>query len=335
MKEFDFIRKIRDLEQLSGDHNLVKGIGDDCAVIDRGSFYELLGTDMLVEGDHFRLEWARAQEIGWKSMVSNLSDIAAMGGMPKYYLVSLCLSGGIDDRWLEGFYEGMRAAAKGFWDEPILLVGGDITHGEKMSVNIVMVGEVEKEFCRLRSGAKVGDLVCVTGSVGSSTAGLELLKRFGKKPYFDIGEMLKAGRFCLKKHRSPLCRLKEGRVIARYASAMIDVSDGVGSEVRHICEESFVGAGIFAEKVPIDDRVRCIARALKKNELNFALSGGEDFELVFTIKPEQFTKLQKELGSHDVKLSVVGEIRKFDDGVKLVYSDGKECDLPRGFEHFA
>lgn len=341
MNEFEMINKIRRTQNLS-DKKLICGIGDDAAVIDRSKFYELVATDMLVEDDHFRLNWFTPEEIGHKAIVANLSDIAAMGGRPKYGLVSLCLSENVDEEWVGRFYKGL-----GDFSSEFRIIGGDITHGEKVVVSITLIGEVQRRLCRFRSGAKIGDLICVTGSLGASSAGLEFLKSLKvknkkEKVLYRKESLLQQFRddqvqnnalyYCLSRHLRPRARLKEALLIAKYAHAMIDVSDGLGSEVRHICEESEVGARVFADKIPIDWRVKKLAYELGKDSLSFALSGGEDFELVFTMDKLKYETLSKELTS--CQISVVGKIVNKREGIALI-KDNKKVTMPKGFEHFS
>lgn len=315
MGEFDLIRKIQDsVKNLPAEVKV--GIGDDAAVIDRGDFYELITQDMLVENDHFRLDWSSAYEIGWKSMQVSISDIAAMSGRPKYAFVSLCLSEKVDESWVLELYRGMQASGM------INILGGDITHGANVVVDVCLIGEVEKDRLVLRSGARGGDLICVTGTLGASWAGLEYL-RSGLQ---DFGADFV--QYCLEKHRKPLARVECGRILSKYASAMIDVSDGLASEVRHIAENSAVGALVEREKIPLDERVMQMAKVLNKDPYFWALSGGEDFELVFTLDRNSLPLLKKHFPVY-----IVGEIVEQSRGIRLI-NQGEDVEMPSGFEHF-
>lgn len=339
--EFDLIRKIAQKTKIF-DPKIFQGIGDDCAVIERGKNYELLTTDMLVEDDHFCLFWQTPEQIGMKVLEVNVSDIAAMGGIPKYALVALCLKPGFSQKFFNDFLKGVHAVCRKY---QISLVGGDLTHGEKMVVSVVLIGEAEKEFLKLRSGAKAGDFICVTGELGASAAGLEILRKFWasyqctgtseQKSGFPNKEFFKKippeFEFVLKKHLEPKAHLKEGRIIAPYANSMIDVSDGLGADLRHICEESKTGARIYSFEIPIDAEVRNVAQFLGKNYLDFALSGGEDFELIFTISSQKLIEMRCE--HPEITAFEIGEIVPAKKGLKLILS-GEEKELPGGYDHF-
>lgn len=319
MHELDLISKIRQKEKIK-DKSVIVGIGDDAAVIDRGKVYELVTSDMLIEGDHFRLDWATPQQIGKKAMEVNLSDIAAMGGVPKYTFVSLCLSKKVDAKWAFTVYKGMKKAS---CEVPIL--GGDITHGDKVAINVALIGEVEKDRCCFRSGARLKDVICVTGDIGGSTAGLSILGRRGGSRLAPTTE------YCVRKHLEPTAKIKEGRILSKYVNSMIDISDGLGSEISHICKESRVGARVYSDKVPINIQVKKTAQLLEGDPLKWAMSGGEDFELLFTISPKKLADLRCE--HTDFECFEVGEIISRKKGVKFVLS-GEEKEMPGGYEHF-
>ncbi len=293
------------------DKSVKVGIWDDAAVIKwKKNLFLVLTTDMLVENDHFSLKWSTPFQIGAKAMEANVSDIAAMGALPKYALVSIALSKKVSVKFAEELYRGFYSVARKYGFE---LVGGDTTHGKLIVLNVCMVGEVDKRNLRLRSDAKVGDLICVTGDLGKSAAGLEVLRKRKKGN--------------VKQHLEPKARLKEAGKIAPYVNAMIDVSDGLASEVRHICEMSSVGARIFKERIPLSKNTKKLAKKVKKSPHDFALNGGEDFELVFTTPKKNLKKIR------GVKYSVVGEILPKKDGIFLL-ENGKKTALGKGFEHF-
>ncbi len=310
--EFELIKRI---SKRIKDKSVITQIGDDTAVIRHGRRFLLFTTDMLVENDHFSPEWSSPYQIGRKAMVANVSDIAAMGGEPKYALVSLCLRKDTDVKFVDELYRGMYAIAKKHGFE---IVGGNMTHGKQIVIDISMLGETEKPV--LRSGAKVNDLICVTGDLGKSQAGLELFRKFGKG----------AKRFsCVRYHLEPAARLKESKIISRFANSMIDVSDGLASEVKHICELSKRGAVIYREKIPVSKQTKLAARLLGKDPVDFALYGGEDFELVFTIPEKHLSKLKGKL-----KFSVVGKILPEKEGIYLM-ENGRKRRLGKGYDHFS
>ena len=283
------------------DNDIIKGIGDDCAVI------------MMVENDHFNLDWYSPEQVGMKLMESNVSDIFAMGGTPKYAFLSMSLKKDTSVEFIEGLYKGLYLSAK---RHNVLILGGDTTHGTEYVFNLTLVGEINPKLLCLRSMAHKGDIVCVTGRLGGSTAGLELLRN-RKDGY-------------LTDHLEPNARTKaEAETIATYANAMIDVSDGLGSEVKHICNESNLGALIFYDKIPISGETEESAVKLNKNSYDFALYGGEDFELVFTIQRNKLELLKK----HFSDFTIVGIIHEKDKGVYLL-KDGKKHKLNKGYDHF-
>jgi len=293
--------------------NIVVGIGDDAAVVQDGDGYMLYTTDMLVEGDHFRMDWATPEQIGRKAMASNISDIAAMGGIAEFALVSIALTDNMDVETVEGIYSGMHQVADRHGVE---IIGGDTTHGRIMVLNLVVTGKADERTLSLRSEAKVGDYIFVTGPLGGSRAGLELLLKGLKEPEGPI-----------KKHLDPGCRMDISREIAPLANAIIDVSDGLASEVGHICERSGVGAVVEKERIPLDEETIEAGRIAGKDPYGFALNGGEDFELEFTVSPGNLEDA-KRFGT------VVGRIIEKDKGIHLVDSDGKITSLKGGYDHF-
>jgi len=311
--EFALIRRITDKE--FGDSAVIKGVGDDCAVIDHTKDrYLLVTTDMMVENDHFNLEWQSPFQVGMKLTEANVSDILAMGGTPKYAFVSLSLKKETEVDFVEALYRGLKTSAE---RHGVVILGGDTTHGSEYTLNMALLGEVDKSMLRLRSMAQPDDLICVTGTLGGSDAGLKLL-RSGKPG-------------STSKHLEPRCRSEnEARAIAEYAHAMIDVSDGLASEVSHICEESCLGAEVYYEKIPISESTIEAGRRLSIEPQDFALYGGEDFELVFTIPEANLGSLRKRFSD----FTVVGKMLPEKQGIYLL--KGKErLRMMRGYDHFA
>jgi thiamine-monophosphate kinase len=299
--------------------DLVVGVGDDAAVIRTApepAPYLLVTTDMLVEESHFRRDWATPEQIGFKAAQCNLSDIAAMGGTPTWMFISLALTAEIDVEWIQGVYEGISDACQ---RHGVVVAGGDTVSGAVNSISITLLGSVPVHDLCLRSHARIGDLLMVTGPLGASAAALQLL-RAKNKP----------GAYLLEKHLTPTCRLDVSGRLAPLAHAMIDISDGLGSEVHHICRQSAVGARIVAASIPIHDTVLAAARDLERDPLHFALSGGEDFELLFSIAPEKVEKLEQAgLNCHPV-----GQIVPASEGIVLMVPGGGCTPLPGGYAHF-
>lgn len=308
--EFGLIKR---LSRKAKRRDVMVGIGDDTAVIRSGNEYLLYTTDMMVEGDHFKVEWSRGEQVGRKAMASNISDIAAMGGVPEYALVSIALPSDVSVEYVESIYDGMYEVADRYGVD---VIGGDTTHGALMVINIALTGRADEEHLTLRSGAKIGDYILVSGPLGGSRAGLELLMRGYKEPQWPI-----------EKHLDPGCRMDIALDVARYARAMIDVSDGLASEVRHICEESGTGAIIEKENIPLNEETIKAGEALGMDPYEFALNGGEDYELVFTV-PEKDVHTAQAYGT------VVGRIVEAEKGVKIRLREGELLELSGGYDHF-
>lgn len=299
--------------------DLLVSIGDDAAVIDR-SFpngdYLLATTDTLVETSHFNRDWATPEQIGTKSVASNVSDIAAMGGAPTFMFVSLVLSADTEVEWVDSLYKGMADACRRYG---VVLAGGDTTHGRTITISVTMLGRVSPANLRLRSHARPGELLCVTGPLGGSAAGLAMFAA-GVDPPLYLKE----------KHLAPGCRLDASPVIAPLARAMIDISDGLAAEVLHICDQSGTGAEIVAADIPIHPAVHEAARSTGHNAIDFALSGGEDFELLFSVDPDNRRRIEKS----GIQTTVVGVVTETASERVLVLSDGKKEPLRGGFNHF-
>lgn len=293
--------------------NIVVGIGDDAAVI-KTKGLQVLTTDCMVEGDHFKREWFSALQIGMKAIEINVSDVAAMGAIPKYVLVSLVLPRKIDAEFVDEMYKGMWKTCYKYNCE---IIGGNMAHGDKIAISITLIGEMKGKKPCLRSGAAPGDLIFVTGYVGNGRAGLKL--------YQEGMENLKYFNDVKKGYLEPKAHLKEALKNAPFANSMIDISDGIAPEIRHICKESRCGAIIYKENIPIKDEVRKLAKKLGEDEYDYALFGGEDFELLFTVRKKNLAKISGYL---------IGEITK--DKRVRISSNGKERKLTeKGYDHFS
>jgi len=282
------------------DRTVVKGSGDDAAVIKWTSGkYLLLTCDMVIEDVHFRLPGTSPFDIGWKAMARNISDIAAMGGVPRYALVSVAIDPGKPAAFARELVKGMNAAASLF---KVNIVGGDMSRSKLLMIDISLAGEVEKRNLVLRSGARPGDVILVTGSIGGSGKG---------------------------KHLNFIPRVKEARgIVTRFKlSSMIDVSDGLVMDLWRILDQSRVGAVLYQNAVPLSKD----AGAFKK-----AVSEGEDFELLFTMGTGEARRFFKTyLGRMKTPVTVIGEITGKKDGYKLINAEGKEERLGlKGYAHF-
>jgi len=311
--EFALIDRLMSREV--SDPAIIKGVGDDCAVLEyTADRYLVVTTDMMVENSHFASRWFTPYQVGRKLMEVNVSDVVAMGGVPRFAFISVALTRETEVEYMDELYRGIYASGR---THGVHLIGGDTTHGSEIVLNLTLIGEVEKGLLCLRSDARAGDLICVTGTLGGNQAGLELL--------------LAGMTGHTKEFLEPECRrASEGTVIARHANAMIDVSDGLGSEVRHICSESGVGARIDCEKIPLTPEVVQAAARVGKDPYGYALYGGEDFELVFTVTPSRLPRLKEEFSD----FTVVGAILPKEEGVFLV-RDNNRIDIGKGYDHFA
>jgi thiamine-monophosphate kinase len=310
--EFELIRRLT--QKKITDKHVIKGIGDDCAVLEYNKEeYLLVTTDMMVEGDHFSLKWFSPCQIGMKLMEVNVSDIVSMAGIPTYAFISMSLPSSTAVEFMDEFYKGLYKSAQ---KHGVVLSGGDTTHGLHYVFNLTLLGKVPKKLLRLRCHAQKGDKICVTGCLGGSTAGLKLLQK-GLSGY-------------IRDHVEPKSRIAaDAQTIARYARAMIDVSDGLASEVTHICNQSKMGACIHYDTIPISKQTIKAAELLKEEPREFALYGGEDFELVFTIPQARIAELYK----HFQDFTVVGEILGGGKGVYLL-RDGHKQPVKSGYDHF-
>lgn len=290
--------------------DIVVGVGDDAAVVKTKKGLQLLTTDTLVEGDHFRREWFSPKQIGMKAIEINVSDVAAMGGSPKYVLVSLALPSDLDVEFVDGLYSGMWKTCDKY---NIEIIGGNMTHSKQIVISIALTGEVDENNLCLRSGAKSGDFIFVSGQLGNGRAGLRVFQE-------DLKDFEKVK----KSYLEPKAHLTSALEVAPFANSMEDISDGLASELNHICKQSKCGAIIYKDKIPIKYDVRKVAKTLQEDEYDYALFGGEDFELVYTVPKEKLNKINGFL---------VGEITK--DKELRLFSKGCEKTITRkGYDHF-
>lgn len=322
--EFGLIDRIRRWIPAS-DPALFRGIGDDVAVIERLNEALLVTTDILIEGIHFDRSWIDPYRLGKKALNVNLSDIAAMGGTPKYFLISLGLPKNLSLSFVNSFYRGLKEGAKRF---RVDLIGGDTSLSQKMVINICLLGEGKKENLLFRNGSKVGDDLFVTGTVGDAALGLKILQERG----FQGGP-----KGLIERHLSPYPRIDLGQAIAKrqWASAMIDVSDGLLIDTRHLLEESGVGARIWKEWVPLSRLYRKWIHSYSKDPYRFALCGGEDYELLFTAPPEMRKRILSLGPSFKIPINRIGEILPRKEGFHIVGKEGKQYSPScLGYEHF-
>lgn len=338
--EFGLIHHLTDNIKIKNESTL-KGVGDDCAVLHYPDSEVLVTTDMLMEGVHFDLTYIDLQHLGYKSAMVNISDIFAMNGTPRQLTVSIALSKRFKVEDMEEFYSGLRMAC-GKWGVDI--VGGDTTSSYTgLAISITCIGEARKEDIVYRNGAKDTDLICVTGDLGAAYMGLQLLEREKSVYYQQVDEARKkndkhaleelkgfqpdfAGKeYLLQRQLQTEAR---GDIIARFRelnirpTAMMDISDGLSSELMHICKQSNCGCRIYEKNIPIDYQTAVMAEELNMNVTTCALNGGEDYELLFTVPIGDHEKIQQ---MDNVKL--IGHITRPELGQMLVTRDNQEFEL--------
>lgn len=338
--EFGLIHHLTDNIKTKNE-STIKGVGDDCAVLHYPDSEVLVTTDMLMEGVHFDLTYIDMQHLGYKSAMVNISDIFAMNGTPRQLTVSLALSKRFKVEDMEQFYSGLRMACEK-WGVDI--VGGDTTSSYTgLAISITCIGEARKEDIVYRNGAKDTDLICVTGDLGAAYMGLQLLEREKSVYYQQVDEVRKkndkraleelrdfqpdfAGKeYLLQRQLQTEAR---GDIIARFRelnihpTAMMDISDGLSSELMHICKQSNCGCRIYEKNIPIDYQTAVMAEEMNMNVTTCALNGGEDYELLFTVPIGDHEKIQQMDG---VKL--IGHITRPELGQMLVTRDNQEFEL--------
>jgi thiamine-monophosphate kinase len=326
--EFGFIEKIKDdcHFNLNG---LVKGIGDDCAVI--GPYddsYLILTTDLLIEDIHFIMDQINPVDLGKKSMYVNLSDIAAMGGSPLHSLVSIAVPQSAPLEILQGIYQGMKETCRNYGFN---ILGGDTSASrDRLMINVALIGEVPQKEILYRNRAEKGDKIYVSGPLGDSAAGLKMLK----------GEMKPSGGnqgYFIKAHQLPQPEITFGRGIARsgLANAMIDISDGLVADLGHICQTSGLGARIYQESIPLSEELKKLSTEVNFDAYELALYGGEDYKLLFTVPAEKASLLEEQFkDGQNGHLYPLGEIITGNE-IRMVLEEGREKVLTiKGYNHF-
>lgn len=322
--EFGLIRHLTENIKLKNDSTL-KGVGDDAAVLDYGDKLTLVTTDLLLEGVHFDLTYVPLKHLGYKSAVVNFSDIYAMNGRPRQITVSIGLSKRFSVEDMEELYSGIRLACDVYGVD---LVGGDTSASlTGLSISITCIGEGEKGKVVYRNGAHETDLICVSGDLGAAYMGLQLLEREkrvfqGEKdftPDFSGKEYLLERQLKPEARKDIIEKLREANVLP---TAMMDVSDGLSSELLHISKQSHVGCRVYEDRIPIDYQTAVMAEQFNMNLVTAALNGGEDYELLFTVPLTDHEKVSEMEG-----IKVIGHITRPELGSYLVGRDGGEVEL--------
>ena len=330
--EFCLIEKLTKEFRLKN-RSSIKGVGDDAAVLDYSGFKTVVSTDLLVEGIHFDLAYFPLRHLGFKSVIVNLSDIYAMNAIPKQITVSIALSNRFSVEALEEIYFGIKTACDAYGVD---LIGGDTTSSKSgLVISITALGLGEEEKLTYRSGAKPGDIICVTGDLGASYLGLQLLER--EKQLLQSDPNIKTdlenqkyivGRFLKPEARYDIIDLFHKSGLK--PTAMMDISDGLASELFHIAKQSKVGILIEEEKVPMHPDSQQMALKFNVDPINAALNGGEDYELLFTIDPKDM-----EIVKYMPDISIIGEVKKLEAGIKMLSTGGNLFNLKaQGWKHF-
>ena len=312
----------------------LKGIGDDAAVIEYDAEEKtLLSTDLLLEGVHFDLSWMPLRHLGYKSIVVNLSDIAAMNGVAQQVLVSIGISNRFSVEALDELFAGMKMACDKY---KVDLVGGDTSSSAQgLVISVTVVGKAKSEEIAYRNGAQVNDLICVSGDLGAAYAGLLILQRekktFEANPNFQPD--LQGFEYVIERQLKPEARfdvMEKLRKVGIKPTSMMDISDGLSSELHHICSQSGTGCSIYEEKIPVDIETGRVAEEFNVTDITMALHGGEDYELLFTVPLAEYEKLK----DRD-DILVIGHITDKNEGMNLITKAGQSISLKaQGWDSF-
>ncbi|MFN3404958.1 MAG: thiamine-phosphate kinase [Cytophagaceae bacterium] len=330
--EFGLIDRIKAGTEKSNKETIY-GIGDDAAVLEFGNELVLISKDLLVEGIHFDLSFMPLRHLGYKAVAVNVSDIAAMNGTPKQILVGLSVSNRFSLEAIDEIYEGIHQACA---DYKVDLVGGDTTASPSgLVISVTATGHVSKEKLAMRNTAKVNDLLCVTGDLGGAYMGLQVLLR-EKQVYLanpDMQPELEGKDYIIRRQLKPEARMDvihEFKELGIIPTSMIDISDGLASELMHICTQSGVGANIYEDKIPVDNSTFETAREFNLDPLTVTLNGGEDYELLFTVKQDDYNKIK-----NHPDITIIGHITEKSSGVNLVTGAGNVFPVKaQGWKHF-
>ena len=324
--EFGLIEKITK-DFTSQNKSTVRGIGDDCAVLGEGDIKTLVTTDLLLEGIHFDLRYVPLKHLGYKAVVVNLSDIYAMNGTPRQVTVSLGISKRFTVEHIAELYEGVRIACEHYGVD---LVGGDTSASVTgLLISVTAIGEAHKDKIVYRSGAKDTDLICVSGDLGAAYMGLQLLERerqvSAEQQDVDFEPDFAGKEYLIERQLKPEARrdvIEEMAKLGITPTAMMDISDGLSSELLHIAKQSNVGCRVYEDRIPIDYQTALMAEELNMNLVTAAMNGGEDYELLFTVP-----LAQHELVSQMKTARLIGRITKAELGSCLITRDDNEIPI--------
>ncbi|UCD85984.1 MAG: thiamine-phosphate kinase [Deltaproteobacteria bacterium] len=329
--EFGLIEQIKESFKCR-DHLLAIGIGDDTAALNvPGDKATLITTDLLLEGVHFDLELNSAYYLGKKSLSVNLSDIAAMGGTPRYFLLSLGIPRRYPVESLREFFRGLKELSLNY---RVKLIGGDTSASTgKLMISVTVLGEAPRGQVVRRTGAEVGDQIFVTGTLGDSLLGLYILRN-GINPTRSLRKLPRV----VRKHLDPQPRIKEGKLIAGkgLATAMIDLSDGLLADLGHLTRDVGLGAKLWREKLPLSNYYRRNILSFEQDKWKLALTGGEDYELLFTVSRAKVKQLRHLSSRFDCRLTRIGEVVEGSEDITVVDKNDKPCKINylTGYDHF-
>lgn len=331
--EFGLIRQLQ-RQWPTSSPSIITGIGDDAAILTAPPGQQLLiSADVLIENVHFDLHYQTPKDLGWRAGAANLSDIAAMGGTPLYLLVSMALPARVPPQHVRELYRGIQAACRPFNVE---LIGGDTSSSpSQIFLSLTIMGSVGVNHALTRNNAEIGDHIYVTGTLGDSNAGLRILQTHSADRQRFHPPAVET--FLVRRHLRPAPRVYVGQLLAnrKLAHAAIDLSDGLSSDVGHVCEASRVGAEIRATALPLSSQLRAFAQRDKRNPIEIALHGGEDYELLFTAPAKRHQNVLRVSEQTQVPITCIGEIKPKTFGRQLVLPSGRKQKLSReSFCHF-
>lgn len=329
--EFGLIERLTKDIQLKNKSTFI-GVGDDAAILDYQDKQIVVSTDLLTEGVHFNLMYVPLKHLGYKAVVVNLSDVFAMNAKPKQITVNIALSNKFSVEAVEELYLGINMACEKYGVD---LVGGDTTSSlTGLTISVTAIGEAVKEDLVYRNGAKTNDLLCVTGDLGGAYMGLQLLER--ENEVFKVNEkmqpQLQGYDYILERQLKPEARediVSAFEKLKIKPTSMIDISDGLSSEILHLCKKSGLGCNLFEDKIPMDSQTKKMAEELSINPIVAALNGGEDYELLFTISLENYEKIK-----NDPDFTIIGHMTEAQEGVNLILNSGGSMPLQaQGWNH--
>ncbi len=333
--EFDLIQRLRSATRIP--HALrsavLTGIGDDAAVLKTRPGHVLLATtDLLAEGIHFNLAWTTYRQLGYKAAMANLSDIAAMGGIPRFVLIALALTARQTPSDVDALYAGVAAACR---HAGAAVVGGDTSASHTgLFLSVAVLGDAPPRAVLRRSTARAGDHLYATGTLGDAQAGLDILRR--RRNTSRAVKTTRGPAYLIKRHLMPTARLTEGQHLARgrLASAAMDLSDGLAGDVRHLCKESRVGCLIDTRQLPLSRPLIAYARAGRRDPIAYALGGGDDYELLFTVPPANVPGVETLIRRRVLRATPIGHITPAGRGLRVIGADGAVRPLTAtGYEH--